>query len=282
MIKKIPKLLIIAGSDPSGGAGIQTDIKVATSHKVYASAVITCLTAQNTKKVFAIHNPPISFLKAQLDAVLDDISFDAIKIGMLGNAEIIEVVAKILAKKALKTKIILDPVMVATSGDILLENDAIQALNKFAKQAFLITPNVDEAEILADMKIKNVADMKIAASKIQKIGAKNVFIKGGHLKMENLDKKSKIVGAKIKTQIKTQKITNILLNEKGDFFEITNNKIAVKNIHGTGCALASAISCNLACKKSLLKSVKNANNYIYQQILQNAKIGNGSLVLKHF
>lgn len=275
---KTKKLLIIAGSDPSGGAGIQTDIKVATSHKVYASAVITCLTAQNTKKVFAIHNPPISFLKAQLEAVLDDISFDAIKIGMLGNAEIIEVVAKILNKKAPKTKIILDPVMVATSGDILLENDAIQALKKFAKQAFLITPNIDEAEILSKMKIKNVADMKIAASKIQKIGAKNVFIKGGHLKMENLDKKSKIVGAKIKTQ----KITNILLDEKGDFFEITNNKIAVKNIHGTGCALASAISCNLACKKSLLKSVKNANNYIYQQILQNAKIGNGSLVLKHF
>lgn len=275
---KTKKLLIIAGSDPSGGAGIQTDIKVATSHKVYASAVITCLTAQNTKKVFAIHNPPISFLKEQLEAVLDDISFDAIKIGMLGNAEIIEVVAKILNKKAPKTKIILDPVMVATSGDILLENDAIQALKKFAKQAFLITPNIDEAEILSKMKIKNVADMKIAASKIQKIGAKNVFIKGGHLKMENLDKKSKIVGAKIKTQ----KITNILLDEKGDFFEITNNKIAVKNIHGTGCALASAISCNLACKKSLLKSVKNANNYIYQQILQNAKIGNGSLVLKHF
>src|SRR3989338_11403480 len=147
------KLLIIAGSDPSGGAGLQVDIKVAAAYKVYASAVVASLTAQNTKQVVSVYNPPVQFLKMQLEAVLDDIKFDVIKIGMLARADIIDCVADILAKKVKKNPIVLDPVMVATSGDLLLEKNAVEALKNFAAQAFLITPNVDEAKVLAEMEI---------------------------------------------------------------------------------------------------------------------------------
>ena len=207
-----PKILIIAGSDPSGGAGIQADIKTASAHKVYASAAITCLTAQNTQSVCAIFNPPIEFLKKQIEAVLDDIKFDAIKIGMLSNADIIECVADILKKKAKNIPVILDTVMVATSGDLLLEANAIESLkSRLIKGSYLITPNIDEAEVLAKMKIKNLADMKKAALILKDLGAKNILIKGGHL------------------NLKDQKIHNILLDEESNFHIISNNKINKKN-----------------------------------------------------
>ncbi len=257
------KLLIIAGSDPCGGAGIQADLKTATALKTYASAVITCLTAQDTKKVHAIHYAPINFLKIQIESVLDDIKFDAIKIGMLGNSEIIECVVDILKRKAKKIPLILDPVMVATSGDLLLKENAIEILKKLINMSFIITPNVDEAEVLAKMKIKTLADMKIAALKIQKFGAKNVLIKGGHL---NLSK---------------AKIINLLLDETKEFHVITNKKINSKKLHGTGCTLASALACNIT-KKPLLESVKAANRYVYRAITNSVKIGEGSLVLRHY
>ncbi len=262
----IKKLLIIAGSDPSGGAGIQADIKTATAHKVYAAAVITCLTAQNTARVSEIFNPPVSFLRAQLDAVLDDIKFDAIKIGMLGSVDIIECVAEVLAKKAQGIPLVLDPVMVATSGDLLLERNAVDALkSRLVNGSFLVTPNIDEAKILAGIKINNIDDMKRAAFIIKGIGAKNVLIKGGHLNLAN-----------------DKKITNILLNEKGKFYEITNKKIAIGSVHGTGCALACAIACNVAKKMALKRGVKKANDYVYKALSANLKVGNGSNVLKHF
>lgn len=261
----IPKILIIAGSDPSGGAGIQADIKTASAHKVYSSSVITCLTAQNTVKVSAIHNPPISFLKEQLESVLSDINFDAIKIGMLGNAEIIDCVSEILQKKSPKTPIILDPVMVATSGDVLFEKNAINIFKqKLIPQSFIITPNIDEAEILAEMKIKNLTDMKKSALIIQKIGARNVLIKGGHLSFAN------------------GKIHSIFLDENGDFYKISNQKINVKSLHGTGCTLASAIACNMAKNIELVLAVKKANSYVLKAVKNNLSIGKGSLVLKHF
>lgn len=261
----IPKILIIAGSDPSGGAGIQADIKTATALKVYASAAITCLTAQNTQKVLAIHNSPIEFLEKQIAAVLDDIKFDAIKIGMLGNAEIINCVADILQKKAQKIPLILDTVMIATSGDSLLQKNAVSALkSKLLKGCYITTPNIDEAEVLAEMKIKNLADMKIAAQKIKALGAKNVLIKGGHLNFSD------------------GKIHSILLDEKNKFHRISNKKIANKNFHGTGCTLSSAIACNIAKKFDLLSSVKKANQYVYKSVVKNLKVGKGSLVLRHF
>ncbi len=259
------KILIIAGSDPSGGAGIQADIKTATAHKVYAAAAITCLTAQNTQKVFALHNSPIDFLRQQIEVVLDDISCDAIKIGMLGTVEIIECVADVLARKAKKIPLILDTVMVATSGDLLLKKNAVAALkSKLIKGAYVVTPNIDEAEVLAEMKISNLNEMKLAATKIKALGAKNVFLKGGHLNFSD------------------GKIHSILLDEKNKFHTISNKKFGTENIHGTGCALASALACNVAKKIELVAAAKKANAYIYKSITKSLKVGKGSKVLVHF
>lgn len=261
----IPKILIIAGSDPSGGAGIQADIKTASAHKVYAAAAITCLTAQNTKKVFAVHNSPIEFLRQQIEVVLDDISFDAIKIGMLGTAEIIDCVADVLARKAKKIPLILDTVMVATSGDLLLKKDAVAALKlKLIKGAFIVTPNIDEAEVLAEMKIKNFEDMKLAAAKIKALGAKNVLVKGGHLNFSD------------------GKIHSILLDEKNKIHRISNKKFGNDNLHGTGCTLASALACNIAKKVELVAAVRKSNAYVYRSIVKSLKIGQGSKVLVHW
>lgn len=261
----IPKILIIAGSDPSGGAGIQADIKTASAHKVYAAAAITCLTAQNTKKVFAVHNSPIEFLRQQIEVVLDDIAFDAIKIGMLGTTEIIDCVADVLARKAKKIPLILDTVMVATSGDLLLKKDAVAALKlKLIKGAFIVTPNIDEAEVLAEMKIKNFEDMKLAAVKIKALGAKNVLVKGGHLNFSD------------------GKIHSILLDEKNKIHRISNKKFGNDNLHGTGCTLASALACNIAKKVELVAAVRKSNAYVYRSIVKSLKIGQGSKVLVHW
>ena len=260
-----PKILIIAGSDSCGGAGIQADLKTATAHKTYAAAAITCLTAQNTQKVFLVENASINFLRQQLEVVLDDIKFDAIKIGMLGTSEIIDCVADVLNKKAKNIPLVLDTVMVATSGDLLLEKKAVESLkSKLVKGAFIVTPNIDEAEVLANMKIKNLEDMRCAAIKIKAMGAKNVLIKGGHLNFSD------------------KKIHNLLLDEKNKFYIISNKKIEVKKLHGTGCTLASAIACNLAKKLDLVSAVKKANRYVYRCVLNNLVVGKGSLVLRHF
>jgi hydroxymethylpyrimidine/phosphomethylpyrimidine kinase len=261
----VKKILIIAGSDPSGGAGIQADLKVATAHKVYAAAAITCLTAQNTKKVSAIHNPPIEFLREQIEVVLDDIRFDAIKIGMLGTVEIIDCVADVFDRKAKKIPLILDPVMVATSGDLLLKKNALEALkSKLISRAYVVTPNIDEAEILAEMKIKNISDMKRAALKIKALGCQAVLLKGGHLNFSD------------------GKIHSILLDEKNDFHRISNQKIQNIKLHGTGCSLASALAANLAKKIDLLESAKKANRYIFKSAKNNLSIGEGAAVLRHF
>lgn len=261
----IKKILIIAGSDPSGGAGIQADLKTATAHGVYSAAVITCLTAQNTKKVFAVHNSPVEFLRLQLEAVLDDIKFDAIKIGMLGTTEIIECVADVLSKKAKKIPLILDTVMVATSGDLLLEKKAVSAMkSRLVKGSYIVTPNIDEAEVLAEMEIRNLQDMRFAAMKIKALGAKNVLVKGGHLEFGD------------------GKIQSVLLDEKNKIHLIENKKVGKKNLHGTGCTLACAIACNVAKKMNLLKAVKDANAYVYRAIVKNLKVGKGSFVLQHF
>lgn len=261
-MKKIPKILIIAGSDSCGGAGLQADIKIATALKTYAAAAVTCLTAQNTRGVFDVFYPSKEFLEKQISVVLDDIKFDAIKIGMLGNAEVIDVVADILEKKAKKIPLILDTVMIATSGDLLLEKNALQALkSRLVKGCYLATPNIDEAEILAEMKIKNLPNMKSAALKIKALGAKNILIKGGHLKTSS------------------NQIENLLLDEKNIFTIIPNPKIKIKKIHGTGCSLATAITCNIAKKQPLIKAVKNANQFLFRKIKTSIKIGGGSNVL---
>ncbi len=265
MKNKIPKILIIAGSDPSGGAGLQADIKVATAHKVYAGAVVACLTAQSTVGVAGVFNPPVDFLRTQLETVLQDIEFDAIKIGMLGTSAIVDCVADVLAVKAARIPLILDTVMVATSGDLLLEENAVEALkSRLVKGAFLVTPNVDEAQILAQMKINSVDDMWAAALKIKALGARNVLVKGGHLRGDG------------------KQITNILLDEKGGRHVIKNKKLAIEKVHGTGCSLASSIACNVAKKMDLAKAVKKSNRYIYKSIVDFLSVGKGSKVLRHW
>lgn len=263
--KDIKKILIIAGSDPSGGAGVQADIKTAAAHKVFSSSVITCLTAQNTKGVYAIHNSPVNFLRQQLETILDDIKFDVIKIGMLGTVEIIDCVSDVLQKKAKNIPVILDTVMVATSGDLLLEKSAVKSLKeKLIKNSYLVTPNADEAKVLANMPINNLKDMKEAAKKIQNLGCKSVLVKGGHLNFSDA------------------KIKNLLLDEKGIFHIITNKKVESNSIHGTGCSLASAVACNITKKMELVDGVKSANRYIYRSILKRVRLGKGSDILTHF
>jgi len=256
------KILIIAGSDPSGGAGLQADIKTAQCHGVYSSAIISCLTAQNTQKVTSIHNPPISFLRSQLTTIFEDIKFDAIKIGMLGTKDIIEEVAHNLNKYAKNTPVILDPVIAATSGDLLLKENAIGSLKEnLISNSLITTPNIDEAKILSGVEINSLADMKKAAQIIKIFGAKNVLVKGGHL--SSLD----------------GKIKSVLLDEKDDFYIITNKRIEVGSIHGTGCTLASAITCNISKGHDVLTSVRLANKFVYRGIKAGIKIGKGSLVL---
>lgn len=259
------KILIIAGSDSGGGAGVQADIKTATKHKVFCSTIITSLTAQNTVGVKSIFNPDISFLEDQFQAVLEDINFDATKIGMLGNSNIIDIVAQFIKSQKLKN-IILDPVMVATSGDILLKKDSINDLkNKLVNKSFVITPNIDEAEILSEAKITNLSDMKKSAMIIKKFGARNVLIKGGHL----LTKEN-------------NKIYNLLLDENDKFTIITNKKIEKLQFHGTGCTLSTAIACNIANNNSIISAVRKSNQYIAKAIKNSQQIGKGSRVLKHF
>lgn len=260
-----PKILIIAGSDSGGGAGIQADIKTACAHKVYSASAITSLTAQNTQKVYDIFDVPLEFLKRQIEVVIDDMNFDAIKIGMLSSTEIIDLVANILKNKCKKIPIILDPVMVATSGDVLLQNNAIENLKKkLIAKSLIVTPNIDEAEILSNMKIRNLSDMREAATIIKNIGCKAVLIKGGHL------------------SFKDGNIHSLLLDDEDDFYLVTNKKIGIKNIHGTGCTLASALACNIAKKLDLITAVKKANDYVYNSVVNNIKAGKGSVVLRHW
>lgn len=264
-MKNVAKLLIIAGSDPSGGAGIQADIKAATKNKVYAAAAITSLTAQNTQSVEDVFDLDPLFLRKQIMAVLKDIKFDAVKTGMLSNSKTINIVYELFCKYCKNVPLIVDPVMVSTSGHRLLEEKAVNILKKtLVKIAYITTPNVDEAEILSKTKINNIQDMKKAALIIKKIGSKNVLIKGGHI-----DIKGKI-------------IRSLLLDENNNFHIISNKRIDVGNIHGTGCSLASAIAANIAKKNNILKSVKSANSYIFRSAKNNIAVGCGSRVLRHF
>lgn len=262
-MSNIKKVLIIAGSDSSGGAGLQADIKTVQEFNLFSSNVITSLTAQNTEKVAEIHTPPISFFEKQLNTVLDDIKFDIIKIGMLANEKIIASVVKILEEKSPKTPIVLDPVMVATSGDKLLEDKAIKLLKeKLIPNSFMVTPNIAEAEILSGVSISNVSDMEKAAKKIKDLGVNNVLIKGGHLEFPD------------------KKIRSLLLDEYDEPYIIINKQIGKRSIHGTGCTLASAIACNIVNNLDILSACKKSNDYVYRLIKDAKKVGNGSLVLK--
>lgn len=259
----VKKVLTIAGSDSGGGAGIQADIKTINSIGVYASSVITALTAQNTQGVQQIFDVNPQFVAKQIEVVLSDISADMIKIGMLSNTQIIESVAESLRQYP-NIPIILDTVMIAKGGCPLLKNDAVESLKEnLIKNAYLVTPNIPEAEILADMKINNVEDMKIASTKIIKQGAKNILLKGGHLQSET--------------------IYDVLCDANLDFKIFEHQKINSNNTHGTGCTLSSAIASYLAKGLSLKDAINHARDYVYNAITNAPKnIGTGHGPLCHF
>jgi len=259
-VKLRSKVLIIAGSDSSGGAGIQADIKTVTALGSYAMTAVTAVTCQNTKGVKGITPISKKNLHKQITMVLDDIGTNAIKIGMLHNSGIIKCVYRILNKKKLKN-IVLDPVMIAKGGARLVNDNSIKYLKKLLLPLCLVvTPNIPEAEVLTGYSILNKEDMIKAAKKIISMGAKNVLLKGGHLK--------------------NKMIFDILVSKK-EIKIFPKRKIKTKNTHGTGCTLSSALATCLSQKINVYKSCKISLNYVDQAILTAPGYGKGFGPLNH-
>ena len=259
-MKPRTKILIIAGSDSSGGAGIQADIKTVTALGSYAMTAITAVTSQNTKGVKSIEAISPLEISKQIEFTSKDIKPDAVKIGMLHSAKVIKAVIKSLNKINVK-KIILDPVMVAKGGTKLIDNHSIKILkSKLINKVSLITPNIPEAEILTKTKISSVDDMIKAARILLNLGSKNVLIKGGHLK--------------------TRIMQDIFLN-KNEISAFKNKKIYTKNTHGTGCTLSSAITTYYSCGKTLKKSCEMAIKYVNHSIGTGPGYGKGHGPINH-
>tara|TARA_B100000683_G_scaffold274387_1_gene322396 strand:+ start:56 stop:868 length:813 start_codon:yes stop_codon:yes gene_type:complete len=259
-LKLNSKILIIAGSDSSGGAGIQADIKTVTSLGSYALTAVTAVTVQNTKGVNSVISISPNEIKNQILYSAQDIKPNAIKIGMLHSSVVVKKVLEALKKLKIK-KIVLDPVMVAKGGTKLIDEKAINFLKKnLIQKVSLITPNIPEAEVLTGIKIKNKEDMIFAANKLIDLGAKNVLIKGGHLK--------------------TKKVEDIFLN-KSDFKVFTSIRHKTKNTHGTGCTLSSAITTFFSCGKTLKKACELGIKYVNLAIITNPKYGKGHGPINH-
>ena len=257
--KQMKTALTIAGSDSSGGAGVQADIKTMTMNGVYAMSAITALTAQNTMGVRAILESSPEFLQEQIDAVFEDIYPNAVKIGMVSSSELIKVIAKRL-KHYKASNIVLDPVMVATSGSILMKDNAIHTLiDELLPLATLVTPNIPEAEVLSGLTIESKEDMITAAKQIGDNYNCTVLLKGGH-SVSN---------------------ANDLLYSKGELVWFEGKRIDNLNTHGTGCTLSSAIASNLAKGFSLTESVKRAKDYISQALSAQLDLGQGSGPMQH-
>ncbi len=259
-MKPNSKILIIAGSDSSGGAGIQADIKTVTSLGGYAMTAITAVTAQNTTGVNSVIPINPKMIEKQILFTCKDIKPNGIKIGMLHSSQVIISVIKAL-KKIKTSKIILDPVMVAKGGTKLINQSAIKTLrDKLIKKVYLITPNIPEAEVLTKTKIKNLDDMIRAANILLKLGAKNVLVKGGHSNSKH--------------------IKDVFLNKK-EVKIFKNKKIITRNTHGTGCTLSSAITTFLSCGKPLKKSCELGIKYVNQAIEFNLNYGKGYGPINH-
>ncbi len=259
-MKPRSKVLIIAGSDSSGGAGIQADIKTITSLGSYAMTAITAITAQNTTGVKSIVGIKPKEISNQIEFSSKDIRPNAVKIGMLHSSEVIFAVMNSL-RKINNKKIVLDPVMVAKSGRRLINNSAINNIrNKLIKKTLIITPNIPEAEILTKTSITSVKDMIKAGKIMIKLGAKNVLIKGGHLRSKQMN--------------------DILLNKK-NIRVFKSRKYRSKNTHGTGCTLSSAIATYLSCGKGLIKSCELGIKYVNEAIKFNLNLGKGNGPINH-
>tara|TARA_B100000475_G_C14954188_1_gene297105 strand:- start:9 stop:785 length:777 start_codon:yes stop_codon:yes gene_type:complete len=255
----IPKVLIIAGSDSGGGAGIQADIKTTSYFKGFAMTAVTAITAQNTVGVQSIYPLPKQIVIDQINSINNDLGPDIIKIGMLADLEIIKYISMNLSNY----KIVLDPVMVATSGDVLVSDEVITSIkNNLISKSFLITPNIYEAEILSEMKVNNVEDQIQCGIKLLKLGCKNVLIKGGHGNSNN--------------------INDVLITSDGDEHIFESNKIKSTNTHGTGCSLASAIATNIALGNNIKESIKLSIDYVQSGIKNAPDFGSGNGPIRHF
>lgn len=253
------KVLTIAGSDCSGGAGIQADLKTIVTNKVYGMSVLTALTAQNTIGVSNIFDIPVEFIESQLDSIFSDIIPDAVKIGMVSNSDVINSIVEKLLHYNTKN-IVVDPVMISTSGSKLLSDDAILTIKeKLLPIATIITPNIMEAQILADCIIKTKSDMENAAKKIRTYYKGAILIKGGHL----------------------QECKDDLLYINNEIIWYNGVNINNNNTHGTGCTLSTCIACNLAKNKSIEESVKHAKKYMNKALNMQLDIGHGAGPLDH-
>ena len=256
---KMKTALTIAGSDCSGGAGIQADLKTMTMNGVYAMSAITALTAQNTTGVRAIQESTPDFLKQQLDAIFEDIYPDAVKIGMVASSELIHVIADRLRHYDAKN-IVVDPVMVATSGSALMKNDAVQTLiEELLPISTLVTPNIPEARVLSGLTIQTKEDMIAAAKQIGDQYQCAVLLKGGHSIND----------------------ANDLLYANGELYWFEGKRIDNPNTHGTGCTLSSAIASNLAKGYTLAESVQRAKDYISGALAAMLDLGQGSGPMNH-
>ena len=258
-------VLVIAGSDPSGGAGIQADLKTLTSFGVYGMTAITALTEQNTNGVFDILEIPIDFVVKQINCCLSDINANAVKIGMLHSADLISAVLEALFNNNIvsnkKVNIVLDPVMVAKGGHKLLKENAIDALKNFIKVVQpILTPNIPEAEILTGIKINNLKDMKNVGKEIINLGASHVILKGGHMK--------------------ARVMTDLLINSS-EIYSIETSKIITNHTHGTGCTMATALSASLAKSIEIRQSFEIAHKYVNNAIKTNPKFGRGNGPINH-
>ena len=257
-------MLTIAGSDSGGGAGIQADLKTFAARGVYGMSAITAITAQNTLGVDAIYMIDANFVAKQIDSVMNDFGADAWKTGMLVNDEIIKIVSKKVVEYNIE-KLIVDPVMVAKGGDLLLRKEANYALiENLIPLAYIITPNHHEAEVITNMKINNLIDAEDGAKLIYKMGAKNVLIKGGHI-------------PNIKDAI------DILYDGK-DITQIKAPRIETKNTHGTGCTYASSIAAEIAKGNDVKTAINISKEYLTKAILsaKNLELGKGHGPLNHF
>ena len=257
----IPKALTIAGSDSGGGAGIQADLKTFSAFRVFGMSVITAVTAQNSLGVQGVENLPPAFVALQLRSVLEDFGADAAKCGMLSTAPIIDAVSATLLERPVE-KLVVDPVMVAKSGDPLLQPDARKALaDRILPLALVVTPNLPEAEALAGIPVTGRSDMEEAARRIHLLGPRYVLVKGGHLKGGDA--------------------VDLLWNGRS-FTEFTAPRVDSPNTHGTGCTFSAAIAAGLARGQALGDSIRSAKAYVTRAIREGFTAGQGVGQLRHF
>lgn len=259
-----PSVLTIAGFDGSGGAGIQADIKTFSALGCYATSVLTALPVQNTMGVRKIYPIPMEAVADQIEAVLEDIVPQSIKIGMVHTSKLVETIVNTLNKYP-KIPIVFDPVMVATSGHRLIEDETINTIvEKLFPLADIITPNMDEASILAGIEVKTLEDMRVAGKKILQSGCRNILLKGGHQESPT--------------------VTSIFFGDNGQKYSFETEKFITNNTHGSGCTLSSAIAAYIARGEELYQSVELAQNYVFEAIKHGKDVvtGKGNGPLNHF